>query len=167
MTVVRLEKTKPPRRAPRREASPSRASRRGRRRHVAAAIGVLCVALVLVGLSLSHLAAGVALVTGSGERDGWLMAIGIDVGFVVLELAMLVSPAAIRPAAARYAAPAIIGTLAISAGMNALAFAAHAEGWLLYPAIGLGVAVPALIYALTKTGAVLLFQNPEKSNVKV
>jgi hypothetical protein len=165
MSVVHLEKPKP-RRGEKRARPQGRNAQAGRRRHIAAAIGVLCVALVLVGLSLSHLASGVTLVTGSSERDGWLMAIGIDLGFVALELAMLVAPAAIRPAVGRYAAPAIIGTLAISAGMNALAFASHAQGLMLYPAIGLGAAVPALVYALTKTGAVLLFQNLKIDNVK-
>ena len=33
-----------------------------------------------VGLSLSRPASGVAIITGSGERDGWLMAVGIDLG---------------------------------------------------------------------------------------
>jgi hypothetical protein len=67
----------------------------------------MLVALALLGLSLSHLASGVAIVTGSGERDGWLMAIGIDLGFVAVELAMLVAPA---HSVARYASPAIVGT---------------------------------------------------------
>jgi hypothetical protein len=39
-------------------------------------------------LGPSHLASGVAIVTESGERDGWLMAVGIDLGFVTLELAV-------------------------------------------------------------------------------
>jgi hypothetical protein len=68
---------------------------------------VLAVALALLGLSLSHLAAGVALVTGAGPSDGWAMAIGIDAGFVALELAV-VAPADKRPAVTRYAAPAIL-----------------------------------------------------------
>jgi hypothetical protein len=37
------------------------------------------------------------------SRDGWLMAIGIDLGFVALELSMLVAPADKRLAVARYA----------------------------------------------------------------
>ena len=115
------------------------------------------VALALLGLSLSHLASGVAIVTGSGERDGWLMAIGIDMGFVALELALLVAPATARPAVTRYASPAIVGTLATSAAMNAFAFASHADGLMIFPAIGLGFAVPALVYALTKTGAIMFF----------
>ena len=120
-----------------------------------AAAAVLAVAGTLLALSLSHLAAGVALVTSSGPADGWLMAIGIDLGFVALELAMLVAPADKRAAVARYAAPAIAGTLAISAAMNGFAFAAHADGLLIYPAVGLGLAIPALIYALTKVAATL------------
>ena len=55
----------------------------------------------------------------------------------------------------RYAAPAIAGTLTISAAMNGFAFAAHEDGLLIYPAIGLGLAIPALIYALTKVAATL------------
>jgi len=116
----------------------------------------MLVALALLGLSLSHLASGVAI-AGSGERDSWLMAIGIDMGFVALELALLVTPATTRPAVARYASPAIVGTLAISAAMNAFAFASHAQGLMIFPAIVLGFAVPALVYALTKTGAIMFF----------
>jgi hypothetical protein len=56
-----------------------------------AAAAVLAVTLVLLGLSLSHLAAGIALVTGAGPFKGWLMA-GIDLGFIALELAVLAAP---------------------------------------------------------------------------
>jgi hypothetical protein len=53
-----------------------------------AAAAVLGVAGILLALSLSHLAAGIALVTGAGPSDGWLMALGIDLGFIALELAV-------------------------------------------------------------------------------
>jgi len=159
MSVVHLERPKPRRaRKPFVPKAPGpRVTRRGRLSHAVAAIGVLAVALALLGLSLSHLASGVAIVTACGERDGWLMAVGIDMGFVALELALLVAPAAVRPAVAPNASPAIIGTLATSAAMNAFAFASPADGLMIYPAIGLGFAVPALVYALTKTGAVMFF----------
>jgi hypothetical protein len=87
--------------------------------------------------------------------DGWLMAIGIDLGFIALELVVLGAPADKRGAVARYAAPAIIATLAISAAMNGFAFEAHADGLLIYPAAALGLAIPALIYALMKVAAAL------------
>jgi hypothetical protein len=121
-----------------------------------AAASVLAVAGTLLALSLSHLATGIALVTGAGPSDGWLMAIGIDLGFIALELA---APADKRAAVMRYAAPAIVGTLAASATMNAFAFGAHADGFLIYPAVGLGLAIPALIYALTKVAATLWIER--------
>ena len=40
----------------------------------------MLVARALLGVSLSRPASGVAIITGSGERDGWLMAVGIDLG---------------------------------------------------------------------------------------
>jgi hypothetical protein len=43
--------------------------------------------------------------------------------------------------------------------MNAFAFASHANGLMIYAAIALGCAIPALIFALTKTGAALAFQK--------
>lgn len=157
--VVHLERPKPPRRARKPQRAPrSPVVRRRRPSHAVAACSVLAVALALLGLSLSHLASGVSIVTGSGERDGWLMAVGIDMGFVALELALLVAPASKRPAMARYASPAIVGTLATSAAMNAFAFAAHANGLMIFPAIGLGFAVPALVYALTRVGAVMFLE---------
>jgi hypothetical protein len=58
---------------------------------------------------------------------------------------------------ARYAQPAIVGTLATSAAMNAFAFASRADGLMIYPAIGLGFAPPSLVYALAKTGAIKFF----------
>jgi hypothetical protein len=120
-----------------------------------AADAVLAVALILLGLSLSHLAAGIALVTGAGSSDGWLMAIGIDLGFIALELAVLAPAADRRAAVARYAAPAIIGSLAVLAAMNAAAFTMHASGLLISPAAALGLAIPALIFAVAKIAATI------------
>lgn len=124
MSIIALERRRPRGRKLNASKAPREPiARPGRRSHLVAAAGVMLVALALLGLSLSHLASGVAIVTGSGERDGWLMAFGIDLGFVALEIAMLIAPAAARLAVARYASPAIIGTLVTSAAMNAFAFA--------------------------------------------
>ncbi len=54
---------------------------------------------------------------------------------------------------------AIIGTVALSGAMNALSFSEHAQGWLLWRAIALGLAIPALVYVLTRAGAVLYIQR--------
>jgi hypothetical protein len=60
----------------------------------------------------------------------------------------------VRREVSRFTRPAIAGTLAGSAAMNAFAFAAQANGYVMMAAaITLGVAIPALIYALTRVGA--------------
>jgi hypothetical protein len=134
----------------------------GRGAWLVAAGGVLTVALALLGLSLMHLSAGVTILTKSSERDGFLMAVGIDLSFISLEAALLVADDATRPGVARYAVPAILGTLAVSGAMNALAFGSNADGWMIYPACALGVAIPALIFALTKVAMSLLFPENHK-----
>ncbi|MCL7441040.1 hypothetical protein MWF94_25975 [Escherichia coli] len=48
--------------------------------------GTAGVALVLMGLSLSHLAAGIGALTHSDPAHAWAMAVGIDLGFIALEL---------------------------------------------------------------------------------
>ena len=59
-------------------AAPEAAQGRSRRLAHIAAGAVLVVALALLGLSLMHLSAGVTILTKSSERDGFLMAVGID-----------------------------------------------------------------------------------------
>ena len=54
---------------------------------------------------------------------------------------------------------AISGTLALSGAMNALSFSKHAQGLMLWHAIGLGLTSPALVYALTRAGAMLYIQR--------
>jgi hypothetical protein len=75
--------------------------------------------------------------------------------FIALELAVLVAPANKRAAVVRYAAPEIIAKPFIAADIANVAFEAHADGLLIYPAAALGLAIPALIYALTKVAATL------------
>ena len=53
---------------------------------------------------------------------------------------------------------AIIGTLAMSGAMNALSFGEHAQGLMLWRTIG-HLAIPALVYVLTRAGAALYIQR--------
>ena len=132
-------------------------STRQLRRQVIAGSGIGVVALTLVGLSLTHLAHGIALVTNAPAVEAWALAIGLDVGFVALELAGIAAASdRMTAAVARFARPAIVGTLTASALFNATAFASQAAGMLVYLAAALGVAVPALVFCLTKI-AVALF----------
>lgn len=150
-TVVRLpgaKKTK----ANNRPRGASAGYRRRLRRQRIAAGAVGCVAVILTGLSLSHLAAGIALVTNAPAIEAWALAIGVDVGFLALELAQLsAATPAVRRQIERFTAPAIVATLATSAVLNAFAFGSAAVGMMIYPAAVLGVAVPAMVYALSGT----------------
>ena len=151
--------------APKRAVSPkSRRAHKALRRQAGTAIGVGAVAVTLTALSLSHLAHGVEIVTGSSQWEAWAMAIGIDLGFVALELSQLAISDKVRRQVGKFARPAILGTLAGSAAMNAFAFAAQtATAYMMASAITLGVAIPALIYALTKVGAALYIDCHSKA----
>jgi hypothetical protein len=86
------------------------------------AIGVGVVAVTLTALSLSHLAQGIGLVTHADAWEAWAMAVGIDLGFVALELSQLTTVSdRVRQQVSRFARPAIWGTLAGSAAMNSFA----------------------------------------------
>ncbi|MQH38744.1 hypothetical protein EI052_25975, partial [Escherichia coli] len=73
--------------------------------------GTAGVALVLMGLSLSHLAAGIGALTHSDPAHAWAMAVGIDLGFIALELGQLCTTTeSLRKAIMTWAGPTIIGT---------------------------------------------------------
>jgi hypothetical protein len=76
--------------------NPRKTSRHHHHHFVAA--GVLIVALILVALSLAHLAADIQVVTGSTQQVGWSMAAGVDMAFITLELTILVAPENARSA---------------------------------------------------------------------
>ena len=133
------------------ETKPSKAAKREARRQAIVTSAVAGVALTLTGLSLTHLTSGIAKVTGGSSLESAAMAIGIDLGFVALEIAQVIRlPDATAKTVRRFAHPATLGTLAASAALNAFGFADHAAGYMIYPAIALGCAIPALIYALTR-----------------
>jgi hypothetical protein len=134
------------------------------RRQKLASTAVGIVAVTLTGLSLCHLAQGIEIVTSAATWESWAMAVGIDLGFVSLEAATLMAATdKLRKHISQYTKPAIIGTLVGSALMNAFAFASQTTGWKLAPAILLGLAIPALIYAMTRIGAALYIDCHSKN----
>jgi hypothetical protein len=160
-TVTKIHPSKPARSGAGKDRSKATASKY--RRQALAGTGVGIVAGSLVALSLTHLATGIQVVTGSPQWESWSMAIGVDCGYVALELASLTAVTdAIRKAIGKFTRPAIIGTLAGSAALNAFAFGSQAQGWLVYPAIALGLCIPGLVYALTRVGAVLWIEGGAK-----
>ena len=126
------------------------------RRQTIAAVALGMVTLILTGLSLQHLSSGIVIVTKAPEWEGLALAIGIDLGFIFLELAQMMTnkPTTLKMIK-RWTTPAIVGTLVGSAIMNAFAFGMPADGWMVYPAVILGLAIPALIYATTRTTATM------------
>lgn len=159
-TVTKLSPTLP---VTKKATKHGRATKATRRQALAgAAMGG--VATILVGLSLSHLAHGIELVTTSDKLEAWSMAIGIDLGFVSLELSQIMCATdKLRKAISTYTKPAIVGTLIGSAAMNAFAFASLSSGWMQYAAAALGLSIPALIYAMTRIGAALYIDTSNRS----
>ena len=141
----------------------SRKADRALSRQAYTAVLVGGTAVAITGLSLAHLAHGVEIITHSPAWQSWAMAVGIDIGFIATELATITVADKLRKAISRFSRPAILGTLGASAAMNAFAFAADAEGIaMMGAAIALGVAIPALIYALTRVGAALWIDTHSK-----
>jgi hypothetical protein len=154
--------------ATRREPAPSRRQRHPRRaskaaifRRHAPAGGLGIVILVLLYLSLNHLAHGIQVVTLCDGWEGLCMAVGLDLLIVALEIALVVTAGtkAARPVA-RFANPALITAFAWSAGLNGFAFSANQDvvAWKAVAAV-LGVSIPILIYLGTRTWAALTVEN--------
>ena len=143
-------------RRPRSQYALRKASRRElalTRQQTISALVLGAVAVVLTALSLTHLANGIAIVTQAPTWECWALGIGIDKGFVALELAKVMGRERTRNQVSGLLNTAIVGTLTGSAVLNAFAFGAAATGLMQIPAVALGLAIPALIFALTKVGA--------------
>src|SRR5262249_9553316 len=113
MNVVKLKTTKSVI-----AKKPSIAHKRRVARMKFAAGTIAAVALPLTGPSRSQLADGVQALTQSSTWHAWAMAWGIDLGFIGLEPGQLtLTTDSRRRFVARYANPAIIGTLVASAIM--------------------------------------------------
>lgn len=110
------------------------------------------VAAVLIALSLHHLAVGIGIVTNAPVWECWALAIGFDLGFVAFELAKVLCREKTREELNRLLNTAITCTLVGSAILNAFAFGSAAVGVLVYPAVALGLSIPAMIYGLTRAG---------------
>jgi hypothetical protein len=138
-----------------------RASRAAIFRRHAPAAGLGLVILVLLYLSLNHLARGVQIVTLCEHWEGIAMAIGLDLLIVALEVAMVVTAGtkAARPVA-RFANPALVTAFAWSAGLNGFAFSANQDAitWKAVAAL-LGVSIPILIYLGTRTWAAMTIET--------
>jgi hypothetical protein len=126
-----------------------------RRQHIAAcAVAILAGSLTF--LSVHHLATGYQAVTHCADWEAIISACGIDLGFLLLELAQLVTVRdATLKVVARWANPAIGITLAGSAALNSFAFmqGAGTSPLAIGAAIMMGCFLPGFIYVLTRVSA--------------
>ena len=116
-------------------------------RRLACAVGAVGVGVL--GLSVTHCTESIGLLTGSHWALSALLAIGIDAGMVVSELAELASHCTkagerVRPWACGYTVAAVL----LSILLNAYAFGLHAAPGMTWAAWLLGAVIPGLVYAL-------------------
>ena len=116
-------------------------------RRLACAVGAVGVGVL--GLSVAHCTESIGLLTGSHWALSGLLAVGIDAGMVVSELAELASHGTkagqrVRPWACGYTVAAVL----LSVLLNAYAFGLHAAPGMVWAAWLLGACIPGLVYAL-------------------
>jgi hypothetical protein len=126
------------------------------RKHLPAA-GLGAVILVLLGLSLSHLARGIVVVAGCEMWEGTAMAVGLDLLIVGLEIALVSTTGTkAHKAGARFANPALFLAFAWSSGLNAFAFSWNSTTLPMQViAAALGFSIPLLIYAGVRSWSAL------------
>lgn len=123
----------------------------------AAVTGPCGLAVLLLGVSMPHLAEGFQAVTQCGTVAGWLLAVAIDAAQVVAKLQLTVSAHEdhkSRDHADVVALGIVVSTGLLSCAMNVLAFVTHANS-LAGVVLGsvVGVMLPLLILALSYTAS--------------
>lgn len=103
------------------------------------------VGVSVLALSLWHCTEALSELTGSPIVLAAMLAIGIDAGMVVSELAHIVASGEAQKWAGRYVATAV----ALSVALNSFASAQHAERFTWLAAI-VGAIVPVLVYMLAR-----------------
>lgn len=140
-----------------------RSNRKGRGRwpkadkvlYWSAAMAPWGLAILLLAVSMPHLASGFQSICHCGPVAGWLLAIAIDTAQVVAKLQLTMTKQYGVTDSAKWTSTAIItGTALMSMALNVLAFLAGATtltGTVL--AVVTGIMLPLLILALSYTGS--------------
>lgn len=158
--------------------SPSGQKRRAQRRrrfpkatavfYWTASVVPWALAVLLLAVSMPHLASGFMSITGCGALAGWLLAIAIDLAQVTAKLQLTVSKQYKLSSAAKWTSAAIIaGTSLMSMALNVLAFlggANDATGTAL--AWVAGIMLPLLVLALSYTGSCFALAKPKPARSK-
>ena len=113
------------------------------------------LALLLLGVSMPHLAHGFMTICNCGPLAGWLLAVALDSGQVVAKLQLTVARGYTLGTPAKWTAAGIVSaTSMMSMALNTLAFLAGATdttgrtlAWVA------GIMLPLLILSLSYTGS--------------
>ncbi len=122
------------------------------RRRMAVSVGAVGVAVLL--LSVYHCTEAISLLTGSPVLLAALLAIGIDCGMVVTEMAAIIAAHDTVPNCRRWANAYIVAAVALSMLLNSVASGLHAEGFKVL-AYGVGAIIPVLVFILGKVAGLL------------
>lgn len=120
--------------------------------------------LALMGISLEHLATGIAGIFGQAIWIGFAAALAIDTGMIAAELVTITMGSKLRETAV-YAERYVYGTVLASMLLNSMAFYANAEGPFHQAlAVMFGIALPIGIWTLTRAaGGAWLAANTRKA----
>lgn len=145
---VRAEAARPGAKA----RKPRKARGKGLRGCQRLALGVGGVGAGLLALSVTHCTEAIGLLTGSHWALAGLLAVGIDAGMVVSELAELAGYKAggkwWPTGVAGWARGYVVAAVVLSVLLNAYSFGLHAEAGMTWAAWLLGAVIPGLIYCL-------------------
>lgn len=109
---------------------------------IAIAKGIGGVGIAVLTLSVWHCTEAITLLTGSPMLLSGLLAIGIDAGMVMCELAELIGDGSVKRWARGYIGLSVL----MSMGLNAYAFAQHAT--VAWAGAACGIIIPALVLIL-------------------
>jgi hypothetical protein len=116
-----------------------------------ASLGI--VVLIMLVVSLEHLATGIQEITQSTSWSAWALAIAIDVGMVASEVALIVLATLPNIMVSTYALRYVVATVVISIALNIWAFwPTDYEGNVIGMslAVVLGAGIPLGVYHLTR-----------------
>jgi hypothetical protein len=143
---VARPRVKPREKVPRLTATEQRLGR-----HLVVALGA--VVIIMLGVSLEHLASGIREITHSSAWSAWALAIAIDVGMVASEVALIVLATFPNIRVAGYAHRYVASTIVISIALNVWAFWPPEDDATLIGqvlAVILGAGIPLGVYHLTR-----------------
>lgn len=133
---------------PRRSKVPLSARRR-------MSIGVGCVGVAVLALSVVHCTDAIQALTHSGVILSVLLALGVDAGMVACESAAIISAHDTKPACRRRAKCYIVMSVLLSCLLNGWASGHQVEGDMQAVAYCVGGLVPILVFVLGQVAGLL------------